>query len=113
MRSSKDDETQSVAETLNNRLPSAVIENSQNEIPPNREAIDDLYKRVEDWKGHDPAAFRDLLLHGELDIVSSTQPAKPRKVTMPAISPIKRLQQSNIYFGFTAAWKEDQIYLYP
>ena len=102
MRSSKDDETLSLAETLNDRLPGSVIENSQNELLPNREAVDDLHKRVEDWKGHCPAAFRDLRLHGKLEIVSSTQSAIPKMVgsytcnfprkPSPAIKHLSRLR---------------------
>lgn len=80
MQSPKDDETLSLAETLNDRLPGSVIENSQNELLPNSETVEDLHKRVEDWKGHCPAAFRDLRLHGELEIASSTRFATPKMV---------------------------------
>jgi hypothetical protein len=79
-RVSKDGEALSLAETLTERRPSCVIEKSPAKWLSNHEGLDDLCKRIEDWKGYDVTTFGNLLLHGELQIVSSPQSERAKKV---------------------------------
>lgn len=77
---SKDSETLSLAETLTERGSGSPIQELPVERLSNHEALSDLCERIEDWKGYDVATFGDLLLHGELEIVSSTQSDAAKKV---------------------------------
>ena len=79
-RSAKDSETLSLTETLTDRQLDAVNGRSSAKSLSNSEALDDLRKRIEDWKGYDVTTFGDLLLHGKLRIVSSTQSKRAKKV---------------------------------
>jgi hypothetical protein len=79
-RSSKDTERLSLAETVAENEAGSAVGHSLAERSLNREALDDLCQRIEDWKGYDVTTFGDLLLHGEMKIVSSTQSERPKMV---------------------------------
>lgn len=79
-RSSKNAERLSLAETVTEHEPESAVRHFLSERPLNREALDDLCQRIEDWKGYNVATFGDLLLHGEMKIVSSTQSKRPKMV---------------------------------
>jgi hypothetical protein len=79
-RSSKHAERLSLAETVTEHEPESVVGYFLAEKPLDRKALDDLCQRIEDWKGYNVTTFGDLLLHGEMKIVSSTQSKRPKMV---------------------------------